>query len=264
MVAKQKKPAETGQGLEIDILKVTYGEFTVCILGRTPLIYNRVNEKVKRTLLLPSGKKSAAEKAMTLKHNPPEEFRASVYRTSEDDAPTRLVFPTLAFKGAIRSVATDMPGAAKAQIGRLTYVVGDYVSVYGIPKLKMDVTRSADVSHTPDVRTRAILPQWTCLLTVRYVSPLLREPAVVNLLAAAGMMRGVGDWRVEKGAGSFGQFELVTPDHPRVINLMKTSGMAAQDAALESPEAYDTETLDLLDWYEQEVTRRVGRQEVKA
>lgn len=39
------------------------------------------------------------------------------------------------FKGAIRSAALDMPGAKKAQIGRLTYIAGDFVGIYGVPKL---------------------------------------------------------------------------------------------------------------------------------
>jgi len=233
---------------EISILEVSQGRFECCILGRTPLIMNRMSEKAGRELLLPR-RKTAADKAGSLKHNPPEEFRASAYRAVGEDVPTRLLLLATAFKGAMRSVAVDIPGAAKAQIGRLTYVDGDHVSIYGIPKLLMSITRSADMNRTPDVRTRAIVPHWACRLGVTYVKPILREQAVANLLAAAGIMRGVGDWRPEKGAGNYGQFELVSQDDAKFKAILSGGGMAAQDAALAKPECYDAESHDLLAWF---------------
>src|SRR3990172_8966641 len=114
MVAKQKGSDE------ISILEVSKGTIEFCVLGSTPLILNRMSEKASRELLLPR-KKSQAERAANLKHNPPEEYRASAYRAKESDkkAPTRILLPATAFKGAMASVATDIPGAARAQIGRL-------------------------------------------------------------------------------------------------------------------------------------------------
>lgn len=246
------KKADTS---EIQVLEVSKGSIQFCVLGRTPLILNRMSQKVKQELLLPKGRKTAADKAATLKHNPMEEFRASAYTAREDDAPTRLLILSTSFKGALRSVAVDMPGAAKAQIGRLTYVEGDYVPIYGLPQLSMAVTRMADMNKTPDVRTRCIVPEWACRLTVTFVKPILREQAVANLLAAAGIMRGVGDWRPEKGAGDYGQFELVSEDNAEFQRIIKI-GRAEQDEAMESPECYDEESAELLSWYDAEVKRR--------
>lgn len=240
---------------EISILEVSQGRADVCILGKTPLILNRMSEKAARELLLPR-KKTAADKAGSLKHNPPEEYRASAYKSSDPKAATRLLLLSTAFKGAMRSVAVDIPGAAKAQIGRLTYVDGDYVDIYGIPKLFMSITRSADMNRTPDVRTRAIVPEWACRLSVTYVTPLLKEQAVVNLLAAAGIMRGVGDWRPEKGAGNYGQFELVSSNDKRFLDIVKRGGAKAQDEALANPECYDAESAELLTWFTDEAGRR--------
>lgn len=257
-MAPKKKDTE-----EISIIEVQQGRFEVCILGRTPLILNRMSEKAQRELLLPR-KKTAADKAANLKHNPPEEFRASAYKTLGDKEPTRLLLMSTAFKGALRSVATDMPGSSKAAIGRLTYVESDYIPVFGVPKLFMSVTRSADMNKTPDVRTRAIVPEWACRLSVTYVKPLLREKDVVNLLAAAGIMRGVGDWRPEKGAGNYGQFELVAENDKRFVSIMKSGGRVAQDRALADPETYDAESAELLAWFHQEVERRGFEQPVMA
>lgn len=239
-----------------DILKVTTGAFDCCIVGTSPIILNRMSEKAKHELLMPKGRKTAVEKATSLKHNPLEEYRASAYTLKGDDNPTLLAILATAFKGALRSAALDMPGAKKAQIGRLTYIPGEMVGIYGIPKLFMSITRSADMNRTPDVRTRAIVPQWACRVTVTYVQPLIRAQAVANLLAAAGITIGVGDWRPEKGAGSYGQFRIADKNDPEFLEILKTGGRKAQIKALDHPVCHDDETTELLSWYEDELSRR--------
>ena len=93
--------------------------------------------------------------------------------------------------------ALDLPGARKAQIGRLVQVkegtYRDLIPIYGEPQLLMSVTRSADMNRTPDIRSRCIIPNWAAQITISFVLPTLRETAVVNLLAAAGITAGVGD-----------------------------------------------------------------------
>jgi len=247
--------SKTTKDEEIQVIKVNEGQIDFYVLGKSPLILNRMSEKAARELLLPR-KKTAADKAANLKHNPPEEYRGSVYRDNDPEAPARVLLPATAFKGAMRSAAIDLPGAAKAQIGRLTYVPGDYVHIFGVPKLLCAITRSADMNKTPDVRTRAIVPEWCAKVSVRYVKPLLNDQTVANLLAAAGIIRGVGDGRPEKGWGSYGQFTLVNKDDADFARILKTGGAKAQDAALGQPEAYDAETSELLTWFSTEATRR--------
>lgn len=239
----------------IEIIQVTKGRIECCVLGLTPLILNRMSQKAKHTLLFPGGRKTAAEKKSQPKHDPIAEFRESAYKDPSEDAPTLLMIQASAFKGAMKTAALDLPGASKSMIGRLTFVEGDYVHIYGIPKLFMAITRSADMKRTPDVRTRAIVPEWAARVTVSYTMPLLRETAVINLLAAAGITAGVGDWRPEKGAGNYGQFMLVPEGDERFQRLMQ-QGREAQKAALEAPEPYDAETADLLRWFDAEAARR--------
>lgn len=239
-----------------EIIQVTRGQFDCCVLGTSPLILNRMSEKAKRELLMPKGRKSMTERATSLKHVPVDEYRASAYRIDDASAPTLLAILSTAFKGAIRTAALDMPGAKKAQIGRLTYIEGDYVGIFGLPKLFMSITRSADMNKTPDVRTRAIVPQWACRVSVTFVQPLIRAQAVANLLAAAGLTIGVGDWRPEKGAGSYGQFQIVDANDPTFLNILATGGRDAQQAGLDTPVCYDNETAELLDWFNDERAKR--------
>ena len=205
---------------------------------------------------MPPRKKGRAEKESSLKHDPMAEYRRSAYRSKEDDAPTRIIFPAPGFKRAMASAALELPGVSKAQIGRLCWTEGFSVPIYGIPQLWMSVVRSADINRTPDVRTRAIIPEWASTVTISYVTPNLRAQPVANLLASAGVFIGVGDGRPERGALSFGRFEIVNEDDERYQRILATGGKAAQDQAFAEPTTYDVETEELLEWWNAEVKRR--------
>lgn len=242
--------------VEVDVVRVERGSVTFAVLGRSPLICNAMSAKAKQELLLPKGRKNAAEKASSLKHDPLQEFRSSMYVARNDDAPTRIVMKATAFKGALMSAALDLPGSTKSQIGRLAYVVGDEVPIYGTPQLMMSVTRSADMNKTPDVRTRAILPEWACYVTIEYITPILRDSAIINLFTAAGMTQGIGDWRVQKGSGNYGQFIPTSTDDKDFSRIVSSGGIEAQDAAIASPMTYDSETDELLSWFNVEAVKR--------
>lgn len=248
------RKVETGS--EIQVIEVVKGQIDFCILGTSPLIMNRMSQKVWHELLAPKGKKNAAEKASSLKHDPIQEFRNSPYIIENKAAPSLLGILPTAFKGAMLTAALDMPGTKRTQMGRLLTVDWDMQPVYGIPKVFMSITRSADMNKTPDVRTRAILPEWACKLTVTFNKPILREQSVANLLAAAGMQSGVGDWRQEKGSGSFGAFKLVSSDDKDFLRIVKTMGRTAQQEAIDNPIAYNAETEEMLAWFDVEIKRR--------
>lgn len=248
------RKVETGS--EIQVIEVVKGQIDFCILGTSPLIMNRMSQKVWHELLAPKGKKNAAEKASSLKHDPIQEFRNSPYIIENKAAPSLLGILPTAFKGAMLTAALDMPGTKRTQMGRLLTVDWDMQPVYGIPRVFMSITRSADMNKTPDVRTRAILPEWACKLTVTFNKPILREQSVANLLAAAGMQSGVGDWRQEKGSGSFGAFKLVSNDDKDFLRIVKTMGRTAQQEAIDNPIAYNAETEEMLAWFDVEIKRR--------
>ncbi len=248
------RKAETSS--EIQVIEVVKGQIDFCILGTSPLIMNRMSQKVWHELLAPKGKKNAAEKASSLKHDPIQEFRNSPYIIENKAAPSLLGILPTAFKGAMLTAALDMPGTKRTQMGRLLTVDWDMQPVYGVPRVFMSITRSADMNKTPDVRTRAILPEWACKLTVTFNKPILREQSVANLLAAAGMQSGVGDWRQEKGSGSFGAFKLVSNDDKDFLRITKTMGREVQQEALDNPIAYNAETEEMLAWFDVEIKRR--------
>jgi hypothetical protein len=239
----------------IRIERVEPAEITFHILGTSPVVCNRMSNKGVRELLFPKGRKTAADKASSVKHDPITEYRESPYTAINNDNPTRIQLLPSMFKKAMMSAALDLPGVKKAQIGRLLYVKGERIDLYGTPQLLCSVIRVPDINRTPDVRTRAIVPRWACRITVSFMPSVIRQQSVVNLLAAAGQSAGVGDWRPEKGSGSYGTFEIVGSDHPDLQDIFQ-QGREVQDAALISPRYYDDETQTLLEWFFEEAETR--------
>lgn len=243
------------QSAEIQIREMEVETSTFALIGITPLIENRLPEKARQELLMPKGRKTAADKATTLKHDPLNEFRSSIHRL-DPNAPTLIGMPASAVKKAIAAAALDIPGARKSQIGRLTFVRGDVVPVYGIPAVLCAITRSADMNKTPDVRTRAILAKWAMTVHIDHPTSLISSNSLGNLLQAAGQFIGLGDWRSEKGAGNYGSFTVTNQEDPEFQALMKTGGRAAQEAAMDDPTSYNDETSELLGWFNVELKRR--------
>lgn len=255
-------PAPKKSGDSIDVVNLRSESVTFAIVGESPFVFHRMSEKARQELLLPRGRKNAHDRASSLKHNPPQEFVDSAYRFRDlDEAPTRCFMPAAAFKRALADAALDMPGAAKSQIGRLTWVQGlnnRDVPIYGIPQLYMAVVRSSDMNRTPDIRTRARLDEWAAIFTVNYQVPLLNKTTVAALMAAAGFYIGIGDGRQQKGALDFGRFRLCGMDDPDLQRIMATGGRAAQDQAFIDQVPADAETEELLSWFHDEVKKRNG------
>ena len=239
----------------IEIAPVAMGTIKCYLVGTSPLIMHRFPRKAWEQLLFPKGRANAAEKADNLKHDPLMEYRESVYRNRDQRQPTAIHLPAGAFTKAIASAALDLPGATKAQILRLVSVKSTQINLYGIPQMYMAMTRSSDIARTPDVRTRAVFPEWACEVEVGFVSTLVKQNQVVNLLAAAGVIVGIGDWRPQKG-GAFGRFDVVTPDSTDYQRIVRTQARGAQLDGLEQPGFYDVDTDELYSWFLDEADRR--------
>lgn len=249
------KKAEAGT-LQIDALK--QGRVTLRMIGTTPLYFNAMSAKAKRTLLIGGGKKTAAEKK-ELKHDPEQEFRDSVYR--QPSGPTLLGFPAPGVKGAMATAALETPGVTKTSVQRLIFLPQQRINIWGKPFLKMDVVRSADMNRTPDIRTRAFLPRWCAEVDIAFVTPTLSVHSVVSLLSNAGVIVGIGDFRQEKGRGSYGTFAVAGDDLGDWSDYwadVTAEGRAVQEAAMADPEFADEETADLIEMLQDERVKRAA------
>lgn len=238
---------------ELHTRRVTYH-----IVGETPLIMNRFSEKARQEMLLPALKKNKAEKATSLKHDPIAEFRSGIYMTRSQSSPSAVHLPTNAFHKAVGQAAIDIPGQAKSVMLRLTSVCTDTVNLYGNPALFCRMVRSGGMSAVPDIRTRPIFAEWACTIEFQIVSNLVKESQVTNLLAAAGTIVGLCDWRPQKG-GSYGRFRLASENDPDFKRIVEHQGRESQLREIESPAFHDDETSELLGWFFNECDKREMR-----
>lgn len=241
---------------EIFIPEIERTEMTFAVLGTSPLICNRKSEGVMQDLWLPPGKKTTAEKASSLKHDPLHEYRNSPYTAYGNDVPTRIQLMGSMFKKAMCLAAIDTDGVRKTQMQRLLTVKEIRVDVYGEPQMLVCGVGPVQFGGAPDVRTRAILREWACYITISFITPIIRKNSVANLLARAGVISGMGDWRVEKGSGAYGMFQPVDADNKDFKRILKEGGREVQDAALHSPRGYDVETEKAWSWFQQEAAKR--------
>jgi len=250
-----RKAAET---TEISIPTLRRASIRLRIIGTTPLFQNRMSAKFKQTMLVPPGRKTKADRATTMKHDPMREYQDSAEILP--DGPTALGIRVVAIKAAMAKAALETPGLSMASAQRLLFMPGDFFPLYGTPQLRMDVTRSADIAKTPDIRTRAFLPKWGAEVEIQYIIPQLSLQAVVNLLCNAGVLIGVGDFRQEKGKGAFGSFRVITATEPddEWDDLIANHGRDVQEPALIEPEYANKDTEDLMAFYESEVSRRAA------
>jgi hypothetical protein len=242
---------------EIDVKPLRQGFVKLRLIGTTPLFQNRMAAKAKQQLLVGSQKKGKADRAH-IKHSPLQEFRDSAEILP--GGPTALGLNVIAVKAAMSTAALETPGLTKSSAQRLLFMPGAFAPLYGTPQLRMDVVRSADINRTPDIRSRCFLPIWGAEIEVRFVIPQLSMSSVVNLLCNAGMLVGVGDFRQEKGKGSYGSFRVLgegTKDK-EWDELVKNHGRAVQMEALNDPEYADRDTVDLMEFYDSEVKRRAA------
>jgi hypothetical protein len=215
-----------------------------------------MSAKAKQEFLVGGGKGKSKQERAFLKHNPIQEFRDAAEIIL--GGPTALGMKVIAVKAAMATAALDTGGVFKTEIQRLLFMPGEMSPLYGTPSLKMDIVRQAGMSKTPDIRTRPFLPKWGVEMEMRYVTPQLNLTSLFNILCNAGVLVGLGDYRQEKGKGNFGSFRVISADDQddEWDDLVTSHGREAQEKALENPAYADSDTEDLMDFFEEEVLRR--------
>ena len=251
-MAKSTKKVET---VATTIQPIKTRRLITHLCGTSPFIMHRFAFKAWQELLYPSGRKNAAERASSLKHDPIEEYRGCLYLNRDPKRPTLFHIPNGMPHQAVAAAALDMPGATRASMERWTQIVNLNIDLYGVPEMFMSMVRNSDMNKTPDVRTRPIFPRWACSIEIEYKVDPLTDNHVLNLIGAAGVIVGLGDWRPQKG-GPYGKFRLCEADDKEFRSILKEERRAAQQRAFERPAYFDEETKELMEWFVSEVARR--------
>lgn len=251
-------PTKSDQPSAIIVPELKRGVVRLRVIGETPMFQNRMAAKAKQQLLVGGRKKTAADR-VHIKHHPIAEYRDSMERNLSGEN-TALALRVVAMKAAMCTAALETAGITKTSAQRLLFMPGELAPLYGVPQLRMDIVRSADVNRTPDVRTRAFLPRWGAEIEIHHVLPQLPVSSVITLACNAGVLIGLGDFRQEKGKGAFGSFRVISVDQQddEWDDLVANHGRDAQLKAIENPLFADEDTAELMEYFYGEEKRRAA------
>lgn len=215
--------------VEVAIAPLDIQTINIRLVGDTPLIVHRWDEKNKRMMLeAQQGKSKGKKKDPKI---PVADFIHSMYwldgkepntdGLSEEECEkafadaiasgARFGFPATAFKKAAISAAYRM-GWSKDKVSLqgaffINGVDGDLVEIKSdAPIMREDVVKIG--MGTADLRYRGEFGNWSTEFTMTYNAN--GQYSLENILAmlnAGGYTCGVGEWRVEKG-GQFGMFHV--------------------------------------------------------
>lgn len=183
----------------------------VPIIGTTPLIVHRWDEKAKLKML---GEMQGRKEPKKPK-DPQAEYEATLYRTADGG----FGFPVVGFKAAVVSAARfygkEVSMVRLRQCLFFQGVPSDdgkqiLTPVTGVPRMREDAVTVGMKGR--DLRYRAEFLEWTAVLDVTFITSMLDANSVLSLVDAAGRGVGVGEWRPEK-SGQNGTF-TVDPDRP--------------------------------------------------
>lgn len=193
------------------IVSLNIKTIQIPIKGTTPLIVSRFDEKSKQQIE-ESGK--AGLKQGGKKKNiiaPEEQYEKSIYYLSDGE---RCGFPAVAFKAAMVTAAYRTYGRPMTTTRAAFHVIADdpdtgLVEIHGEHRMREDMVRVGGINKVAAPRYRAEFPQWSAVLTIKFLENVISEEEIAGLVNAAGFTCGIGEWRPEKSnSGSYGCFEI--------------------------------------------------------
>lgn len=208
-------------------------EAVIRVVGTTPLIVHKWDEKMKRAL--PAGK-AALSTGITEKAEypgPMESFINSMYWITEkpteyteeafDEAVAngaRWGFRVEAFKNAAIDAAYSKKWIPnKKGVKGLFFIMPDFVDEDGNqlveihgdpPMIREDVVILGGISRSPDLRWRGQFTNWYCDLKVLYdADGVYTIQDITNMINVGGTYNGIGEYRPEKD-GQYGMYRVAT------------------------------------------------------
>lgn len=190
-------------GLDLRIIRIN-------LVGDSPLITNKWDEKAKKQMLDKQMKKATQGKEAK---DPKKNFFASLYwldgmpktPTQKKLEAAEFGFPTVGFKASAVNACSHVDGLTKVVARGAFHINGDLVKINGTPTMREDMVRVG--MGTADIRYRGEFKEWSTEFDVRYNHSVISPSQIVNLFNVAGFSTGVGEWRPQKN-GSMGMFHV--------------------------------------------------------
>jgi len=175
----------------------------VTVQGITPFLSHRFSPEAIEEM---EGKKEKRAKGTRKAKDPKALYLQSLYPVP-GAANSVYGIPAVAFKQSMVRACRHKADRSMAEMKGIIFVEG-YILPIRDSKPEMD-SRIARIRGTADLRHRGVFRgPWKVDLSIRIIADTVSPEEVLELLALAGELVGVGDYRPEK-AGEFGRFEII-------------------------------------------------------
>jgi hypothetical protein len=196
--------------------KATFKNFSVWVIGDTPIITHAWSEKAKREMLQ---KQVKAPKAGKDARDPQQDFVNSLYEMGDGT----YGFPATGFKNCVLSVAHKDKGIPRTAVMSALWIQAEMVRtrpalagaicdmplirIHGSkPEMREDMVKvGSGLNKTATLAYRAQFTLWAFKITGRFNSDILNIEQLAFLIDEAGISCGLGEWRNER-KGMFGAF----------------------------------------------------------
>jgi hypothetical protein len=191
---------------KIAIPKINRASLNVPIIGDTPLICHRFEEKARKAIRDKVTSEVVGRKKPKTPRKPEEEWLATLYKHPDGG----WGFPSTAFKSACVDAARLIDGITMTAVRQMFYIKHELVKIVGEPAMREDMVRvggKGPGTGSADIRWRGYFEEWSAVLEVEFLRDHITQDEIVNLINHAGATVGVGEWRLQKG-GNFGLFRV--------------------------------------------------------
>ena len=201
--------------------KPKFVNFSVWIVGDTPLITHAWSEKAKREMLQ---KQVKAVRGGKETRDPHADFVSSLYEMT----PGIYGFPVTGVKNCILSAAHKDKGVARTAVMGALFLYAKMVRtrpahagaicdmplirIYAeAPEMREDMVKiGSGLNKVANLAYRSQFTIWAMRIAGRFNASILTAESISFLLQEAGMASGLGEWRNDR-KGIFGAFHVADP-----------------------------------------------------
>lgn len=198
--------------MQIEIPEAGMNRIIVKLVGDTPLISSRMSPEVMKEIDEEAGPEGTRLAKLPKPKNTAEKsYQDSIYATKSG----LFGFPTMAFKKATMTAATNMKKAKTKNIdGKKAamsfFIEGDEITeiITPGPKMRFQIARNKKAGNVPVATYHAQYDEWAVKLLIRYNTSMTSPEQILMMLQEAGHGVGVGSMRPETQGASFGLFHV--------------------------------------------------------
>lgn len=202
--------------------KAIFKNFSVWVIGDTPIITHAWSEKAKREMLQ---KQVKAPKAGKEPRDPHQDFVNSLYDMGDGS----YGFPATGFKNSVLSVAHKDKGIPRTAVMSALWINAEMVRtrpalagavcdmplirIHGSkPEMREDMVKiGSGLNKTATLAYRSQFTVWALKISGRFNTTILTTEQLAFLIDEAGIACGLGEWRNER-KGMFGAFHRASAE----------------------------------------------------